>query len=199
MSNSKNESDATEQPQVDPHGEAMADPADEASTDDLATLTAERDQLAAQLQRTLADLQNFRKRRAQEMAEARKSAIETLTSEMLPVLDNFHLATEIGQQTGDAAVQSIRDGLLMVQGLLQGVFERHGVREISAEGELFDPTVHEAVGIDPDPQAPSGKVTAVLQKGYTLEGRVIRPTRVMVGGGSATAEREAGESEAERD
>lgn len=158
------------------------------TADALQALTTERDQLHNQLQRTLADLQNFRKRRVQEMADARRATIEALVAELLPVLDNFHLATDIGDAGaagGEGTAGAIREGLLMVRGLLEGVFERNGVAEIHAAGAIFDPTVHEAVGIDPDPDAPEGVVSKVLQRGYTLDGRVLRPSRVLVGGANA--------------
>ena len=147
-----------------------------------ADLATERDRLQVQLARAMADLQNIRKRHAKEMEEARARALEGFAAELLPVLDNFHLATDIGTQTGAAAVASMREGLGMVRTMLESVFERHGVTEITAEGAKFDPAVHEAVGIDPDPEAPEGTVTKVLLRGYRLGDRVIRASRVMVGG-----------------
>lgn len=145
-------------------------------------LAEERDKLQSQLQRTLADLQNFRKRRAQEMTDVRRAAIEAMTADLLPILDNFHLATTIGSSTGDEATRSMQEGLEMVRGMLESVFKRYGVQEIPADGTRFDPLVHEAVGIDPDPEAEEGVVTQILQRGYSIDGKVIRPTRVMVGG-----------------
>jgi len=117
-----------------------------------------------------------------------------MTMELLPVLDNFHLATTVGETTGEEAMQSMRDGLEMVRGMLESVFERHGVQEIPADGATFDPLVHEAVGIAPDPDAREGLVTQILQRGYSMDGKVIRPTRVMVGGAPsvpASEDREA--------
>lgn len=157
-------------------------------------LTEERDKLQLQLQRTLADLQNFRKRRAQEMTEVRRTTIEAMATELLPVLDNFHLAMTYGTSTGEAAMKSMQDGLEMIRGMLESVFVRHGVEEIPSHGEKFDPLVHEAVGIDPDPDAEEGLVTQILQKGYKIDGKVIRPTRVMVGGAPPVAAGEDGDS-----
>ena len=164
-------------------GQSEADP--QVATDPLTTIRDERDRLQNQLQRTLADLQNFRKRRAQERAEARRSGIEEFTLDLLPVLDNFHLATEIGAEA-DEAGDSMQEGLLMVKSLFDKVFERHNIVEIPAVGETFDPSVHEAVGIDPDPSGQAGTVTRVLQKGYSIDGRVVRPSKVMVGGAPNT-------------
>ena len=118
---------------------------------------------------------------------ARRAATEALVSELLPVLDNFHLATDYDAGAGDAAADSMREGLLMVRSLLESVFERHGVVEIPATGTPFDPAVHEAMGIDPDPDAEDGVVSKVVQRGYTLEGKVLRPARVMVGGAPQAA------------
>jgi molecular chaperone GrpE len=175
---------------ADAPGEDGTSPEEGASApgdaDPVAALREERDRLQNQLQRTLADLQNFRKRRGQEQADARRGGVETLILELLPVLDNFHLATNFGNKTGEEAVQSMQEGLLMIRSLLGGVFERHGVREIPALGERFDPSIHEAVGIDPRPEAEEGIVSQIMQKGYGIEDKVIRPTRVMVGGAPKT-------------
>jgi molecular chaperone GrpE len=175
--------DESEANPADGHAE---DGATEQDVDPLTRLTQERDQLERQLQRTLADLQNFRKRRVQEMADARRASIEALVGEMLPVLDNFHLALDYESPEDGTATQSMREGLIMVRSLLEGVFERHGVTEIQAAGATFDPAVHEAVGVDPDPDAAEGVITKIIQRGYNIDGRVLRPTRVMVGGASQT-------------
>lgn len=156
-----------------------------------AKLSEERDKLHAQLQRTLADLQNFRKRRAQEMTEVRRTAVEAMTTELLPILDNFHLATTFGTSTGDEAMKSMQDGLEMVRGMLESVLQRNGVEEIPADSARFDPSIHEAVGIDPDPEAEEGVITQILQRGYQIAGKVIRPTRVMVGGAASSENDEA--------
>ena len=169
------------------HDDATESNPGSTESDPMAKLQAERDQLHNQLQRTLADLQNFRKRRVQEMGDARRAATEALVAELLPVLDSFYLATDYEDASDDAAVHSMREGMLMVRTLLEGVFERHGVIEIEAAGTKFDPAVHEAVGIDPDPNAAEGVVSRVMQRGYTIEGKVLRPTRVMVGGAPRTA------------
>jgi molecular chaperone GrpE len=180
-----NESEATPADGLTEDG-TTEDGTTEPDVDPLTRLTQERDQLERQLQRTLADLQNFRKRRVQEMANARRASIEALVGEMLPVLDNFHLALDYESPEDGTATQSMREGLIMVRSLLEGVFERHGVTEIQAAGASFDPAVHEAVGVDPDPDAVEGVITKVIQRGYSIDGRILRPTRVMVGGAPQT-------------
>lgn len=194
--NRAKQEDSDQDPHLSADAEGHAEPTSAETADasgqkdPLDALREERDQLHNQLQRTLADLQNFRKRRVQEMADARRSATEALVGELLPVLDNFHLATDFdasNEDQGDSAMSSMREGLLMVRSLLEGVFERHGVVEIQAAGAKFDPSFHEAVGVDPNPEAAEGVVSQVMQRGYTLEGRILRPSRVMVGGAPQAA------------
>lgn len=207
MSKSKNKiEEVSDEPTQAEADEAVEPPTDNSSTESPAEedtetsktpqqkLAEERDKLQSQLQRTLADLQNFRKRRAQEMTDVRRAAIEAMAADLLPVLDNFHLATTIGSSTGDEATRSMQEGLEMVRGMLESVFQRYGVEEIPADGTRFDPLVHEAVGIDPDPEAEAGVVTQIIQRGYSIDGKVIRPTRVMVGGTPPVTAGEDGDS-----
>lgn len=148
----------------------------------------ERDRLQDQLRRAMADLQNIRKRHVKEMEDARRRAIEGLAAELLPVLDNFQLALAAhehhdpsGQRSDEGAMV---EGVRMVRSLLQGVLERHGLAEIPAHGQRFDPNVHEAVGMDPQSELEAGHVSKVMQHGYTLGERVVRPAKVLVAGAS---------------
>jgi molecular chaperone GrpE len=176
-----------------------------AADEGLRQLQAERDRLHDQLVRALADLQNARKRHQREIEDVRKRAVETLARELLPVLDNFHLALaaheaqERGQ--GQRATHSMIEGLRMVQSLLAGALERHGVAEIESIGTRFDPSQHEAVGIDPGAAAEPGTVTQVLQRGYALGERVLRPSKVLVAGetGAPPPEDTKGKQELSRD
>ena len=150
---------------------------------ELVELRTERDRLDAQLQRAMADLQNFRKRQLREFDEIRKRTLEGLAAELLPVLDNFHLALEAHDMHGpEQDITTMIDGLRMVQTLLHGALERHGVSEIPAAGLAFDPRLHEAVGVEERDDVAEGHVAEVLQRGYQLGDKVIRPTRVVVSG-----------------
>jgi molecular chaperone GrpE len=154
-------------------------------TAELERLQAERDRLHEQLQRTLADLQNMRRRQAAELEEYRRRTLEGLSQELLPVLDNFHAALEFWDrqdedQRRDAS--SLVEGVRMVRTLLTGAMERHGLQEIAADGQSFDPNLHEAVRVEPAPGTPDGQILSVLQRGYTLGDRVLRPSRVVVSG-----------------
>ena len=144
--------------------------------------TEPRDKAEDQLKRALADLANFRKRRFKDLEDARQRALEGLTAELLPVIDNFHLAlAACDKQEGvEVATEAMLDGLKMVQGLLEDALKRHGLAEIAAQGEAFDPNKHEAVGIDSETLEDPGTITTVVLRGYTLMDRVIRPSKVIV-------------------
>lgn len=152
--------------------------------------------LRRQLDRAKADLANIRKRHRKELDEARGRAIEGFANELLPVLDNFHLALDAHKAKDHDAgsdIQSMLEGLIMVRSLLEGALERHGLAEIPSVDKAFDPNLHEAIAMDPSSAAPAGQITQVVQRGYQLEGRVLRASRVMVSGGpDQTENREAG-------
>ncbi len=152
--------------------------------DELSRVKQERDKHHDQLQRTLADLQNFRKRRGQEMAEIRMLAVEGLATELLPVLDNFHLATRAANDDNNErdGARAVREGLAMVKAMLEGVLERHGLREIPAAGQAFDHTLHEAVGLCDSTDVQAGHVAKVILTGYFLGDRVLRHAKVLVAG-----------------
>lgn len=148
-------------------------------------LRQEKDRLEATLQRSLADLANLRKRHQKELEDSRKRTLEGLAQELIPVVDNFHLALEAHEQHEQSAAQrseahALVEGVKMVKSLLQGVLERHGVVEIPTRGKPFDPAQHEAVGIAESHEVAPGQVVQVLQRGYMLGDRVIRPSRVLV-------------------
>ncbi len=156
-------------------GESPADNGNE-----LQKLREERDQLQDQLNRTLADVQNMRRRQRLEIEEARKRSLEGLAGELLPVLDNFALALQSITQSNGQDPKVIADGIRMVQMLLQAALEKHGLREIAAANSSFDPGLHEAVAVEPRTDVDPNQVLEVLQAGYMLGERVLRFSRVRV-------------------
>ncbi|MBL8755664.1 MAG: nucleotide exchange factor GrpE [Planctomycetes bacterium] len=148
---------------------------------ELARLREERDQLEQQLQRQLADAANVRRRQRQEMDDQKKRVIEGLTQELLPALDSFAMALA-AFDGGTADAKSLVDGVRMTKVLLCGALERHGLQEIKADGQVFDPLRHEAVAVEPTTQVPEGQVVRVLQTGYQIADRVVRHARVVVAG-----------------
>jgi molecular chaperone GrpE len=140
-----------------------------------------RDDLEAkdlQLKRLAADFDNFRRRQAQEREDLIRFAGEKLILDILPVLDNFERAMASAKDAKEIA--SVVSGVELIQKQLLEAFIRNGVEEIEALGNAFDPNYHEAVQQMVDDEKPDHTVINELQKGYTLNGRVIRPSMVIV-------------------
>jgi molecular chaperone GrpE len=131
--------------------------------------------LEDQLKRVAADFDNYRKRTARENAELVTRANERLVKELLPVLDDLERALEAAAQHEEAQLE---EGVRLVYRSLDDLLRRHGLAEIATEGQ-FDPHVHEALLTQPS-EAVEGSVIQVLQKGYRLGDRVVRPARVVV-------------------
>jgi molecular chaperone GrpE len=126
--------------------------------------------------RLAADFDNYRKRVAREQVELTRRANERLLNELLPVLDDLERALEAAAEHEEAKLE---EGVRLVHRSLLGLVERHGLSEIETEG-AFDPHVHEALLAQPGEGAAEGSVLQVLQKGYRLGDKVLRPARVIV-------------------
>ena len=125
--------------------------------------------------RLMADFQNYKKRVEKEKKDLYSYANEKLVTELLAVLDNFERALS-HEDSGDG----FKEGMEMIFKQLTDVLEKSGLAEIAALGEDFDPNFHNAVMTEETEEYESGKVSGVLQKGYTLNGKVIRPSMVKV-------------------
>jgi molecular chaperone GrpE len=160
--------------------EAPAEEAGASSQDDpvaaLAAAEAMRDEYLADLQRVAADFDNFRKRVARDQEALVARANERLVGELLPVLDDLERALEAAEAHDEAQVI---EGVRLVRQSLVAALERAGLVEIEADGK-FDPHVHEALLTQAVEDADQGDVLQVLQRGYRLGDRVLRPTRVIV-------------------
>ena len=154
---------------------------------ELTKVRAERDLLEQKLQRAMADTQNIRRRQRQEMDDSRRRVAEGMTQELLPVLDSFALAlqaydTAAEDGGGEQATSGLVEGVRMVQTLLSGALERHGLQEIAATGKPFDPAHHEALGVEPNGEVEENQVLRVVQTGYLLGEHVVRHSKVIVAG-----------------
>lgn len=176
--------EAAAQEQVTPAGDQPQQPAAEAEQEDiqalkdaLEALQQEKDQLTNMAQRLQADFDNFRRRNAQTRADALKEGAAEAVTAMLPVMDNLERAVEAaGEEEG-----SFLEGVRMVLRQMQDALTKLGVEQIAALGEVFDPERHHAVMQAEAAQGEEpGTVTAVLQKGYTMNGRIIRECMVKV-------------------
>ena len=135
----------------------------------------EEEALNTKYLRLMADFQNYKRRTEKEKSDIYAFANEKIVSELLNVIDNFERALDAGND-GDSFVE----GMNLIFKQLQGVLEKAGVVEIEALGQDFDPNFHHAVLTEDSAEYESGKVTAVLQKGYLLNNKVIRPSMVKV-------------------
>ncbi|MBS0430232.1 MAG: nucleotide exchange factor GrpE [Proteobacteria bacterium] len=143
---------------------------------ELAALQAKNAELADQYLRAQADVQNARRRADEEVAKARKFALESFAESLLPVLDSL----EAGLAVKDATPEQIREGAEATLRQLKQALERNKVIEVNpAPGAKFDPHQHQAISVVPADQEPN-TVVGVLQKGYTIAERVLRPALVTV-------------------
>lgn len=127
--------------------------------------------------RTAAELDNVRKRAVRDVENARKFALENFSRDLLDVRDSL----EMGLAAADSAdADALREGSEATLKLLQSVMERFGVEQIDPTGEPFDPELHEAMTMQPSADAEPDSVLSVIQKGYSLNGRLLRPARVIV-------------------
>lgn len=171
----------------------------------LAAVEAERDKLREDYLRALAEVENTRRRAARDKADASKYAISGFARDLLSVSDNLRRAVESvdpKDRDGNPAIEALIAGVEMTEKELMTVFERYGVTPIAAQGEPFDPHVHEAMLEIPDETVPHGTVMHVLEPGFMIHDRPLRAARVGVskGGpkrGAETAAEPKAESEAE--
>jgi molecular chaperone GrpE len=152
--------------------------AEEAAADPIADLTRQRDEYLDALQRLKAEFDNYRKRVAREQIELTTRANERLVGDLLPVLDDLERALEAATAHEEAKLE---EGVALVHRALADLLARNGLAEIETDG-MFDPHTQEALLSQPS-EAEEGAVIQVLQKGYRLGDRVVRPARVIVSAG----------------
>jgi molecular chaperone GrpE len=136
----------------------------------------EEQEVDDRLLRLAADFENYKKRAARERQEYVAFANERLLKELLPILDDLERALDAAEQHEEAQLE---DGVRLVHRSLASLLERHGVQQIPTDGK-FDPHVHEALLAQPSEDAETGAVIDVVQKGYKIGDRVVRPARVIV-------------------
>ena len=147
------------------------------------------------LLRVLAEMENLRRRTAREIADTRAYGISAFARDILAVADNMERAlaaldAEI-REKADAGVKALLDGVELTERELKKVLEKHGVKKFEPLGEKFDPNLHQAMFEMPDPSRPAGTVAQVVQPGYMIGERVLRPALVAVAKGGPKASGEA--------
>lgn len=131
--------------------------------------------------RAAAELENLRRRSQREVEQAHKFAIERFATALLDVKDSLEMGLEAAREAkAEEVIAKLREGKEMTLKQLAAVFERFGLEEINPQGQAFDPESHEAMAMQPSDQHPPNTVITVVQKGYRLNGRLLRPARVLV-------------------
>lgn len=146
---------------------------------ELAAARAKIDETWDQLLRTRAELENLRRRQASELEKAHKYALDSFVRELLQVHDSLELGHGASLEPG-ADIAKLREGNALTLKLLGDVMAKFGVEPVEPEGQPFNPELHQAMTMAPRGDLPPNTVVAVMQKGYTLNGRLVRPALVMV-------------------
>ena len=149
---------------------------------DLRSQAAKGQEHWEQLVRTAADFDNYKKRAMRERAEAVKFANEALLQKLIPVLDNFDMATAVATSAG-STIESLQTGVNMILSQFRQALTDAGLEEIDATDKVFDPNFHEAVSQQETADVPEGQVVQQLRKGYKLRERLLRPATVIVASG----------------
>lgn len=148
---------------------------------ELERIAGEKDALHEQLLRTMADMQNYKRRVEQDRQALQLRATESLLNDLLPVLDSFDRTLAAAQK--GASLESMVEGIMGVDRQLRTTLEARRLSRVATVGHKFDENVHEAILVDPDSEAPEGTIVDELEAGYRLGDIVLRPARVKVSKG----------------
>jgi molecular chaperone GrpE len=182
------EATATNEEQVAAQGDA----AGAQSIDPVEALKAENADLRDRFLRLAAEMDNLRRRTDREIKDAKSYAVTGFARDMLAVSDNLRRAIETlpdeARAAADATLTALIEGVEMTERGMLSTLERHGVRKIEAEGQRFDPNFHQAMFEVPNPNVPNNTVVQVVQAGYAIGERVLRPAMVGVAKGGPKAD-----------
>jgi molecular chaperone GrpE len=168
-----------------------------ADTEAFLRLAAENEELKDRSLRIAAEMENLRRRTARDVSDARTYAVTNFARDMLAVSDNLRRALEAipadALESGDAGFKALAEGVEMTERAMLTTLERHGVKKLEPQGEKFDPNFHQAMFEVPNADVPNNTVVQVVQSGYAIGDRVLRPAMVGVakGGPKAVAEASA--------
>jgi molecular chaperone GrpE len=163
-----------------------SEPAAEAA-DPLAAAEKDSAELKDKLLRALAEMENLRRRTEREVSDVRLYAVTQFARDILTVADNMNRAMQALDNeiraTADPGVKALLDGVEITERELLNVLEKHGVKQLDPSGQKFDPNLHQAMYETPDAGVPAGTIVQVIQAGYTIGERVLRPALVVVAKG----------------
>lgn len=169
--------------------------ADENGPDPLELLVAERDDLKDKYLRLAAEMDNLRRRTARDVRDARSYSVSNFARDMLAVSDNLRRALDAipveALEAGEAGLKALTEGVEMTERSMLSALERHGVKKITPTGQKFDPNFHQAMFEVPNPDVPNNTVVEVVQDGFVIGDRVLRPAMVGVAKGGPKQAAEA--------
>lgn len=175
--------DSPAAPPEDDAAAAVSEPADDSTPAKAQEIAGLKDRLL----RALAEMENLRRRTEREVADARHYGIASFARDILGVADNMQRAMQALdaelREKADSTVQALLDGVELTERELLKVLEKHGIKKIEPLGEKFDPHLHQAMYEVPDASAPAGSVVQVVQPGYVIADRVLRPALVAIAKG----------------
>ena len=165
--------------------------APETAADQMAALAKEAADFKDRLLRTLAEMENLRKRTAKEVSDARAYGITGFARDVLEIADNLQRTLDAvsaeAKASADPGLKALIEGVELTERSLLNALEKHGVKKFDPSGEKFDPNFQQAMYEVPDPSVPAGTVVQVVQAGYMIGERVLRPALVGVSKGGAKA------------
>lgn len=181
--------------EVVPETESMESAGPELSAEELSALLEKLDEATAEVNshkerylRTVADLENYRKRAVREKEEARKQATCGILEDVLPVMDNFKLGLQSAEQHEGG--KAFAEGFKMILIQMESALKQNGLEEINPEGEIFDPNFHESIAHLPSDSVEDGHIVEVHRIGYKIQERLLRPAQVIVSSGAPSEPKE---------
>jgi len=155
-------------------------PSIEALEGEIAQLMAKVNDQAESVLRAQAEMQNVRRRAERDVENAHKFALDKFSSDLLPVVDSLERALDAAGQIDNESVKGMKDGIELTLKMFVDTLAKHGVQQLNPTGESFNPEFHQAMTMVPHPEMAPNTVLDVLQRGYTLNGRLVRPAMVVV-------------------
>lgn len=175
------EQEAVEQaPEAEQAVDNLEAPTVESLLAEVAELQAKVTEQNDSVLRAQAEVQNIRRRSERDVENAHKFALDKFSSDLLPIIDSLERALEAAQNLEAEAVKAMRDGVELTLKMFVDTLGKHGIEQLNPVGEPFNPEFHQAMSMVPNPEMEPNSVMAVMQKGYVLKGRLVRPAMVVV-------------------
>lgn len=177
---SAGQTDAQAQPEAAQSQAELEAPSIPALEAEIAQLMAKINEQAETVLRAQAEMQNVRRRAERDVENAHRYALDKFSADLLPVVDSLERALDAASQIDNDAIKGMRDGIELTLKMFVDTLAKHGVQQLNPVGEPFNPEFHQAMSMVPSAEMAPNSVLAVMQRGYTLNGRLVRPAMVVV-------------------